>query len=158
MESKRLYLFLNILKYDSSENKIVFSKKLKVTKGRFRIIGIRTPALNYDSAQHLRIRNQQSHRNRGYGFKRNSLLIYYCYVKMGYRVWMKPLEYGFEVTTYMYGCGKKFKALVELICSDEFYCGKVRAKTKIVSAYKRFVEGGFMRSEMKHSLPYCNVS
>ena len=71
---------------------------------------------------------------------------------------MKPLEYGFEVTTYMYGCGKKFKALVELICSDEFYCGKVRAKTKIVSAYKRFVEGGFMRSEMKHSLPYCNVS
>jgi len=198
MESKRLYPFLNILKYDPSENKIIFSRKLKVTKGRFRIIGIRTPVLIYDSDSVYEPETNSpieieamdlnelvpsyiiaaSRWGTGFGsFEAYSVVnkeyegvVFFVVKKVPFKILsepneirfqfkgcavetiVKPLEYGFEVSTYMYGCGKKFKALAELICSDEFYGRKVKAKTKIVSAHKRFVERGFMRSEMKHSL------
>jgi len=197
-ESKRLYQLLNILKYDPSRNKIVFSRKIKVTRGRFRIIGIRTPVLIYDSdsvyepetSVPLEVKvidlNEivpsyiitASRWGTGFGcFEAYSVVnreyegvVFFIVKKVPFKILsepdevrfqfkgcaietiIKPLEYGFEVSTYLYGRGKKFIDRVEVVCSDEFYGRTVKWRTKVVLAHKRFVRRGFMKCEISHPL------
>jgi len=196
IESKRLYGFLSILKYDSIANKILFSKGLRVTKGKFRIIGIRTPILIYDSDSVYEAETKvpieiekidldkavspyiitASKWATGFGcFEAFSIVdkeyegvVFFIIRKVPFKITsepdeirfqfkgcaietiIKPLNYGFEVSTYMYGCEEKFKASVELFCFNEFYGRKVKAKAKIISAHGKFVERNRMISEMKY--------
>ncbi len=196
MESKRLYSFLKILRYDSSENKVVFSKRLKVVKGKFRMIGIRTPVLIYDSdsvyepeteepieMETLDINKTSSYViaaskwGTGFGYfdayrivNREYEGVVFFIVKKGLfkissvpseiriqtkgctvETIMEPLEYGYRVSTYMYGCGRKFKTEVDMLCLDEFYGRKVKVKVKIITVHNRFVERSLMRSEIKNT-------
>jgi len=197
IESKRLYGFLSILKYDSIANKIFFPKRLKVTKGKFRIIGIRTPVLIYDSDSVYEAETKvpieiesidlnetsssyviaASKWGTGFGCfeafrivnKEYEGVVFFIVKKTPFKITsepneirfqfkectietiVKPLNYGFEVSTYMYGCGKKYKASVELFCSNEFYGRKVKVKSKVISVHEKFVERNRIVSEMKYS-------
>jgi len=196
IESQRTYSFVKILKIDSLRNKISLVRNVKVTRGKFYVIGRRTPIYIYDSDSVYEPKSGSFFLNEidlnnvassyviaaskwGTGFgcfdayrvedKEYEGVVFFVIRKTLFKfstepneirfqfkgcaieTIIKPLNYGFEAATYMYGCNKEYRALLKITCHSEFYGRKIEVKSKVLAISQKFVKRTVFKSEISNN-------